>query len=174
MARLEMARRRKARLSSPEGSQTAKLPPPKGPYSPELARGALARFDARTKHGKYIGHLEAELIKHIGGEPTFPQRLLIAQIIRIQCQINLFSAKIAESEIWTPHDARTYNALLNSFRLTVCALGLKPPKASRQDAFADYWADKATPAPVERVNGAAAHQTASPAKIVLRRPGAAP
>jgi hypothetical protein len=156
-----MARRRKA-----------KLPPPKGPYSPTLARGALARFDARTKHGKYISQLEAELIKHVG-EPTFPQRLLIAQIIRIQCQIDLFSAKIAESDIWTAHDARTYNALLNSFRLTVCALGLKPPKPSRQDALADYWAGKAAAEPAERVNGAAVHQPPSPAKIVLRRPGAA-
>jgi hypothetical protein len=163
--RFETARRRRERRKD-------KLPPPKGPYSPTLARGALARFDARTKHGKYIGHLEAELIKHIGGEPTFPQRLLIAQIIRIQCQIDLFSVKIAESETWTPHDARTYNALLNSFRLTICALGLKPPKAARQDALVDYWVERAAPAPAEPVKAAPTHQPPSPAKIVLRRPSA--
>ena len=70
-------------------------------------------------------HMEAELIKHVGGKPNFMQRLLIERVVKIRMQLDLFEEKLARGS-WTPHDARTYGALHNAIRLTARELGLSP------------------------------------------------
>ena len=69
-------------------------------------------------------HMEAELIKHIGGKPNFMQRLLIERIVKIRMQLDIFEEKLARGEAWTPHDGRTYGALHNAIRLTAREIGL--------------------------------------------------
>ena len=68
-------------------------------------------------------HMEAELIKHLGGNPTFPQRLLVERMVKIRMQLDLFEEKLARGS-WTPHNARTYGALHNAIRLTAREIGL--------------------------------------------------
>ena len=69
--------------------------------------------------------LEAQLVEHVGGSPSFAQRLLIDQVIRVRLQIDLFSERLAKGN-WNDHDRRTYGALLTHFRLTLRELGIKP------------------------------------------------
>lgn len=95
-----------------------------GPYSRRLHRGAIGDlFDGRSAQGRFVRHLEAELVAHVGGAPSVTQRLLIDRLIKIRLQLDLFDAKLGAGE-WTPHDGRTYGGLLNAFRLTARTLGL--------------------------------------------------
>ena len=96
---------------------------------------------------------------HVGGEPSIAQKLLIDQAVKIKMQLDALNEKLSSGN-WTDHDRRTFGGLLNCFRLTLRDIGLKPPKAARQDSLADYWAQKAAAAPAEHANGAT-HSTSS-------------
>ncbi len=67
------------------------------------------------------------MIAHLGGgaNVSITQRLLISRLIKTIIQADLFEKKLAAGS-WTGLDQRTYNALLNSIRLTAQTLGLKP------------------------------------------------
>ena len=111
-----------------------------GPYSRTLQRGALgATLDGRSEQGRFVRHLEAELVKHVGGSPSITQRLLIDRIIRTRLQLDALDEKLAAGT-FTPHDQRTYGALLNAHRLGLRELG-KPAKAAPMDAL-EYLAEK--------------------------------
>jgi hypothetical protein len=113
-----------------------------GPYSRRLHRGAIGDlYDGRSAEGRFVRHLEAELIAHVGGNPTITQRLLIDRLIKIRLQLDALDRKMADGE-WTAHDGRTHGGLLNAFRLTARELGMKPAAAKAQ-TLADYVAAKA-------------------------------
>jgi hypothetical protein len=104
---------------------------PVRPYSSILHRGAigsLAGLDGRSARGRFVRQLELQLIEHLGGSPSVPQRLLIERVIKMKLQIDALEERLAEGS-WTPHDARTYGGLSNAFRLAVRELGVKPAKA---------------------------------------------
>jgi hypothetical protein len=101
---------------------------PLGPYSRRLQRGAIGDlFDGRSAEGRFVRHLEAELIRHLGGNPPITARLLIDRLIKIRLQLDLLDAKLAKGQ-WTAHDGRTYGGLLNAFRLTARELGIAAPE----------------------------------------------
>jgi hypothetical protein len=111
-----------------------------GPYSRRLHRGAIGElFDGRSAEGRFVRALEAELVQHVGGDPTITQRLLIDRLIKIQLQLAAFDAKLASGK-WTGHDQRTYGGLLNAFRLTARELGLKAT-AAKPPSLADIAAE---------------------------------
>jgi hypothetical protein len=91
------------------------------PYSRILDRGAigsLGRLDGRSVQGRLVRHLEAELVAHIGGNPTIAQRLLIERIIKMRLQLDALDMKLMNGG-WTAHDTRTYGGLANAYRLTI-------------------------------------------------------
>lgn len=108
-----------------------------GPYSKRLHRGAIGNStDGRSERGRFIRHLEAELISYVGGEPTIAQRLLIDRTIKIRLQLDLLDDKLV-SDNWTAHDQRTYGALLNAQRLCLRELtGLKAQPLKRSSVIA--------------------------------------
>jgi hypothetical protein len=89
----------------------------------------LREIDGRSAEGRFARHLEAELIAHVGGNPSFVQKLLIEQMVKIRMQLDLLEERLAEGN-WTPHDSRTYGGLLNAYRLTARDLGLRPAAAA--------------------------------------------
>jgi hypothetical protein len=96
-------------------------------YSRQFDRGAIgALADGRSATGKFIRRLEAELIDHLGHEPSVVERLLLERVVRVRLQLEAFDLRIAAGETLTPHDGRVYGALLNSLRLTCRDLGLRP------------------------------------------------
>ena len=57
-----------------------------GPYSRVLQRGVIAdTVDGRSREGRLMRHLEAELTKHVGGSPSIVQRLLIDRMVKTDC-----------------------------------------------------------------------------------------
>jgi hypothetical protein len=63
-----------------------------------VQRGVIADLvDGRSREGRIMRHMEAELIKHVGGAPSFPQRLLIERIVKIRMQLDIFEEKLARA-----------------------------------------------------------------------------
>jgi hypothetical protein len=97
---------------------------PLGPYSKVLRRGAIRdNVDGRSTEGRFIRDMEAQLIAHVGGNPSFVQRLLFDRLIRVRLQLDALERKMGDG--WTDKDSRTYGALLNQFRLTAREIGIK-------------------------------------------------
>src|SRR5438046_193915 len=90
---------------------------PIGPYSAVLRRGVIGEaIDGRSTIGRLARDLEAQLVRHVGGNPSVTQRLLIELAVKTKLQADAFTTKLASGD-WTGHDQRTYNALLNAHRL---------------------------------------------------------
>jgi hypothetical protein len=107
--------------------------PPIGPYSRVVTGQIGARYtDNRTRLGRKIKTLTAQLVKHAGGEGAaldsvpITTRLLIERIVAATIQIEALDAKLAAGEGWTDHDSRTHNGLINRQRLLLREIGMKP------------------------------------------------
>jgi hypothetical protein len=96
-----------------------------GPYSAAFTRGSVGdTIDGRSREGRFLRRVEAELVAGVGGEPTFAQSLLIRRAARSMLQLELLDEKMASGD-WTAHDARTQGGLNNAVRLALRELGLK-------------------------------------------------
>jgi hypothetical protein len=96
-----------------------------GPYCLAFSRGSVGdTLDGRSREGKFLRRVEAELVAQVGGSPSFAQSLLIRRAARSMLQLELLDAKMASGS-WTPHDARTQGGLNNAVRLALKELGLK-------------------------------------------------
>jgi hypothetical protein len=108
-----------------------------GPHCRALGRGVIGdAIDGRSREGKFLRKCEAELIAHVGGAPSFTQRLLIRRAARAMLKLELFDAKMT-ADTWTDHDARTFGGLSNSLRLMLRELGMKPPKTAKPPSIAE-------------------------------------
>ena len=84
--------------------------------------------DGRTRSGRFIRAMVADLEKHVGGAPSVTERLVIGRIARIWMQLELLDGKIAAGEC-NDHDRRVHGALNNTLRLLIREIGLKPTAA---------------------------------------------
>jgi hypothetical protein len=110
-----------------------------GPYSAAFTRGSVGdTIDGRSREGRFLRRVEAELLAGVGGEPTFAQSLLIRRAARSMLQLELLDEKMAAGD-WTAHDARTQGGLNNAVRLALKELGLKAI-AKKPPTVADYLA----------------------------------
>jgi hypothetical protein len=114
-------------------ANTARL----GPHSRALRRGVVGdQIDGRSREGRFLRAAEAELIAHVGGEPSFTQRLLIRRAARAMLRLELLDGKMADGS-WTDHDARTFGGLSNNLRLCLRELGLKAVPKDKPLSLAD-------------------------------------
>ena len=98
---------------------------PLRPHSRALSRGVIDDgIDGRSREGRFLRAVEAELVEHVGGSPSTTQRILIHRCARLMLRLDIFDQKLADGAM-TSHDARTYNALQNSLRLAIRDLGLR-------------------------------------------------
>ncbi len=117
---------------------------PVAPYSRMFSRGSLGSdIDGRSREGKFIRRVEAELAQHIGGEPNFAQRLLIRRAARAMLRLELLDSKMGSGD-WTPHDAREFGTLNNALRLCLKELGIQPSVADKAPPSLDAIAARHT------------------------------
>ena len=113
-----------------------------GPYSLAFSRGSVGdTIDGRSREGKFLRRVEAELIAQVGGKPSFAQSLLIRRAARSMLQLELLDEKMASGN-WTAHDARTQGGLNNAVRLALKELGLKAIAKQPKLSVPEYLAQR--------------------------------
>lgn len=126
-----------------------------GPYS---RPGALAGMDRRTRAGRLLKAITADLVAHVGGNPTVTQRWLITRIGMLALRCGQLDAKIIEGGGLTEHDSRTFLAWSNSLSRALRDLGLDAAAAAPQSLASILAAPAPASGPVQ-----AAPRTNAPA-----------
>jgi hypothetical protein len=110
--------------------------PLKNAYSRPLRRGALGDIDARTKEGRFLSQIQADLGAQLGGSPSLAQQLLIRRIARSMLMLEVLDLRLASGE-WNECSARTQGGLQNSVRLNLRELGIRAAHAPKKTLAAD-------------------------------------
>jgi hypothetical protein len=109
--------------------------------SPHHHPHTLAKLDGRTKEARLLRRIREELVAHVGGSPSPPQRLMIERAASLSLRIALMDQKFTETGTTTDVDARSYLAWSNTLTRLMRHLGLKG--ASQQPpSLQDYLAAK--------------------------------
>jgi hypothetical protein len=107
-----------------------------GPYSRPRP---LAKIDGRSREGRFLKSIRADLVEHVGGQPSATQRALIERAVWLSFRVAQLDAKLAKGDGFTDHDSRTYLAWSNSLGRSLRELGLRPavrPPRSLADVIA--------------------------------------
>jgi hypothetical protein len=99
---------------------------PIGPYCRPVT---LAKLDGRTREAALMRRVRAELLAHVGSNPSFPQRVLIERAAVLALRIAQIEAKMIAGEMMTLHDNNHAIAWHNAYRRTLAAIGLQPAAA---------------------------------------------
>ena len=97
------------------------VPPPYG------CPTTLGRLDGRTREGRLLRRVRAELTAHVGGKPSAPQRMLIERATTLSLYVEMLDRKVMQGGTMTEHDSRTYLAWSNSLTRTLRELGFSRP-----------------------------------------------
>ena len=101
--------------------------PAKKPLSPLTKRSRHQRLDGRTFAGRTERRVVRELTAHVGGQPSAPERILIARAARLVMVIEMLERRLIEKGEVSDHSGRQILAWVNSLRLIMQALGLERP-----------------------------------------------
>jgi hypothetical protein len=93
---------------------------PLRPHSRTLRRGVIgAAIDGRSKEGRYLKAVEADLTTDLGGPPSMAQTIAIHRCARLMLRLEKIDEGLAKAGGLTAHDGRLYNALQNSLRIAL-------------------------------------------------------
>lgn len=106
-----------------------------GPYA-GVAR--LSAIDLRTRYGRILRATRTELGKHVGANPSFPQKMLVERAAQLTLRLALMDDKHADGRGMTDHDSRTYLAWTATLTRTLRALGLKGAEAGPRTLADSY------------------------------------
>ncbi len=124
------------------------------PVAPYSRPATLAKLDGRRREARLMREARAELVAHVGGNPSATQRALIEQCVQLRLRLAVMDRAFAEAGgAMTAHDSRTYLAWSNSYSRTLRQLGLK-----------------GAPAPVATLAGYLAAKAAQPAASAAPAP----
>jgi hypothetical protein len=94
-----------------------------------VRRFAVGReLDARTLEGKTERRAIRELTAHLGGDPTFPQEVLIRRAARLLVMVEYMERHLIESDEMSDWASRQILAWTNTLRRTLEALGMDRPQ----------------------------------------------
>jgi hypothetical protein len=102
------------------------------PISPQSQPSRFKKLDGRTRLARLAKSLRSDLTKHVGGNPSATQKLLIEQAIGLQLHIALLDQKTLDGYDMTSHDVHHYLAWCNSLSRLLRQLGLKGAPQPKQ------------------------------------------
>jgi hypothetical protein len=111
-----------------------------GPYSRAFRSALGDQFDGRSREGRFIRKVEAEIVAQLGGTASFVQLSLIRRVARTMLQLELLDKKFSSGN-WTQLDGHVQGGLANNLRLTMVALGVKAAPPAKI-GLAEYLAGK--------------------------------
>jgi hypothetical protein len=102
------------------------------------------KLDQRTKEARLIRETRAELMAHVGGNPSATQRALIEALVQIKLRLALLDRQLAQTGVQTEHDSRTYLAHANTYGRMLGRLGITDRQEAplQTPALADYLAGR--------------------------------
>jgi hypothetical protein len=103
----------------------------------------LAKLDKRTKEARLLAARRAELIAHIGGEPSAVQKVLIERAARLMLFVELMDREALEAGTMSERNSRQYLAWQNSLRLCLRELGVKAAATVPPPSLVEYLASRA-------------------------------
>ena len=106
---------------------------------------AFAKIDGRTWQAKLVRETRADLLAHVGSNPSATQRALIDRCAWLTLHIAQIDRRTADGKAMTPHDAATYLAWSNSLSRTLTRIGLKSA-ASAPPSLKEHLAARAAQA----------------------------
>lgn len=108
-----------------------------GPYSrPE----SLGKISGRTREGRILKMVRAELSAHVGGKPSATQNVLIERAAMLTLRIGMMDATNPDGRL-TERDAREYLAWTNTLTRLMRQLGMQSA-AQRPPSLAEHLAAK--------------------------------
>ena len=111
---------------------------PIGPYS---RPDSLAKISGRTREGRIVRGVRADLIAHVGGRPSATQRVLIERAAMLTLRIACMDAKQTNG-VLSEKDGREYLAWTNTLTRLMRQLGMKGA-AERPRSLAEHIAGQA-------------------------------
>jgi len=102
------------RLNSSDGS-SARL------YRPR-------RFNRQSKQRFEKNRID-ELVRHLGREPSYPEKILISRVVAIEWDLRRLDSKLDAGNELSGHDIRGRLAAETRLRLDLQALGMRPAAA---------------------------------------------
>ena len=112
-----------------------------GPYSRPRS---LAVIDGRTREGRFLRDVRADLLQHVGQKPSPTQLALVERAVMLSLHVAQMDAKATTGRTLTEHDSRTYLAWTNSLTRTLARLGMKGAEASPR-TLREHYAQSAIP-----------------------------
>jgi hypothetical protein len=108
------------------------------------------RTFSRRSRQRFARSRSAALIRHLGRDPSYPERILISRIVQVEWDLRRTDSKLDRGIELSGHDIRGRLAAENRLRLDLQALGLQPsvPAApSLSDVLAGIVARRVQPEP---------------------------
>lgn len=125
---------------SPSIATTGPITQPAAPPRLREPRVFNRRSRVRFGHDRTLA-----LAAHLGREPSYPERIIIARIVAIEWELRRLDAKIDAGEELSGHALRARLAAENRLRLDLQALGMKAAPAAAP-TLGDYLAARAAQA----------------------------
>jgi hypothetical protein len=111
-----------------------------GPFARD---STLSTIDRRTRAGRVLRSVEADLVEHLGGNPTTAERLIIQSAALKATRLSLLTEKLLDKGDLSEGSDHHALAWLNSLRLDLAALGLERRAKDVTPDLKDYIAGKA-------------------------------
>jgi len=103
------------------------------PESRAISRGVLGEtIKPRSKAGRFLLRVVAELTAQLGHEPGFAERRLLDRVARAEWRLHVFNERLDAGEELTDREERLHLVIGNNQRLVMQALGLLRPAPSHK------------------------------------------
>jgi hypothetical protein len=95
------------------------------------------QIDGRLFEGKLERRTIRDLTRHLGGEPTVPQDILIRQAAKLVVVLDMLSVELVEKGEVSDFASRRYLAWCNSLTRILAMLGIEQPHKAPTKKLAD-------------------------------------
>lgn len=113
------------------------------PLGPHSRPNVLAKLDGRRREARLMQTVRDDLTRHVGGNPSAPQKALIDRAAWLSLHIALMDAKLLEGDgPLSERDSREYLAWSNSLTRCLRSLGMGEAPVEKTPSLADYLRDK--------------------------------
>jgi hypothetical protein len=110
---------------------SAQCPKKRRETAKALRREFGITIDGRSRQAQALRRFRAQLVEHVGGQPTVTEEALISSICQLRLRLLALDESFARLGRMTETDSRHYRGWVQSFHKALLDLGLKEPPAAK-------------------------------------------